>query len=252
MRLFKKIQRYPLNKFLVHSCACLILCFALCPVLLADAGTVLREGWKVQSSAKITGSPEQISATGFSTEGWYSTSAPKTVFAVLVENGVYKDPYFGMNLRSVPGVSYKVGGQFANDEVPDDSPYAVPWWYRKEFTVPASDKGKRIWLAGQPGILRGAAIDVRLDLLQVHPLDRDLQTLSLGFGIHCRAHAATVNHQPRAAIEDHPNLPQAWKLRINWHIHATGFEDRQQRNEYGWAAMLAEAHTNFRRNPQLA
>ncbi|HXJ46029.1 MAG TPA: glycoside hydrolase family 2 protein [Candidatus Dormibacteraeota bacterium] len=147
MRLFKKIQRYPLNKFLVHSCACLIFCFALCPVLLADAGTVLREGWKVQSSAKITGSPEQISATGFSTEGWYSTSAPKTVFAVLVENGVYKDPYFGMNLRSVPGVSYKVGGQFANDEVPDDSPYAVPWWYRKEFTVPASDKGKRIWLA---------------------------------------------------------------------------------------------------------
>src|SRR5256886_15943483 len=140
MRLFERLQRYPRNKFLVRSYACFILCVALCPVLLADAGTVLRDGWKVQSSAKVSASPEQISVAGFSPEGWYSTSAPKTVFAVLVENGVYKDPYFGMNLRSVPGVSYKVGGQFANDEVPDDSPYAVPWWYRKEFAVPASDK----------------------------------------------------------------------------------------------------------------
>src|SRR2546430_16626208 len=52
-----------------------------------------------------------------------------------------------MNLRSVPGVSYKVGGIFEKDEVPDASPSAVPWWYRKEFIVPASDKGKRIWLA---------------------------------------------------------------------------------------------------------
>jgi len=147
MRFFKRLQRYPLNGFLVRSCACLIFCAALCPVLLADAGTVLRDGWKVQSSAKVSGSAEQVSTVGFSTEGWYSTSAPKTVFAVLVENGVYKDPYFGMNLRSVPGVSYKVGGQFANDEVPDDSPYGVPWWYRKEFMVPASDKGKRVWLA---------------------------------------------------------------------------------------------------------
>src|SRR5580765_6241428 len=138
MRFFKRLQRYPLNGFLFRSCACLIFCAALCPVLLADAGTVLRDGWKVQSSAKVSGSAEQVSTVGFSTEGWYSTSAPKTVFAVLVENGVYKDPYFGMNLRSFPGVDYKIGGQFANEEMQPDSPYAVPWWYRKEFEVPAS------------------------------------------------------------------------------------------------------------------
>src|SRR4029077_4104199 len=83
---------------------------------------------------------------GFSTRGWYPTSTPKTVFAVLVENGVYKNPYFGMNLRSFPGVAYKIGGQFANEEMPADSPYAVPWWYRNEFDVPAADKGKQIWM----------------------------------------------------------------------------------------------------------
>jgi exo-1,4-beta-D-glucosaminidase len=147
MRLFERIRRHSIPHVILRSFACFIFCAALSPFLFADAGSVLRDGWKVQSSAKISAPPEQVSAVGFSTEGWYSTSAPKTVFAVLVENGVYKNPYFGMNLRSVPGINYKVGGQFANEEVPDDSPYAVPWWYRKEFTVPASDKGKRIWLA---------------------------------------------------------------------------------------------------------
>src|SRR5215475_5870202 len=120
---------------------------AAAPVSRADGGTLLRDGWKIQSSAKVLATAEQISTVGFRTEGWYPTIAPKTVFAVLVENGVYKDPYFGMNLRSIPGVDYKIGGQFANEEVPENSPYAVPWWYRKEFEVSAADKGKRIWLA---------------------------------------------------------------------------------------------------------
>jgi exo-1,4-beta-D-glucosaminidase len=116
-------------------------------VVRAEGAKVLRDGWKVQSSGKVSASAEQISAVGFSTEGWYPTSAPKTVFAVLVENGVYKEPYYGMNLRSFPGVDYKIGGQFANEEMQPNSPYAVPWWYRKEFEIPASEKGKRIWLA---------------------------------------------------------------------------------------------------------
>ena len=111
-----------------------------------SAQTVLRTGWRVQSSAQVPASGRQISEPGFSTRGWYPTSAPKTVFAVLVENGVYKNPYFGMNLRSVPGVAYKISGQFANEEMPPDSPYAVPWWYRNEFEVPAADKGKQMWM----------------------------------------------------------------------------------------------------------
>jgi exo-1,4-beta-D-glucosaminidase len=52
-----------------------------------------------------------------------------------------------MNLRSVPGVSYGVGSEFANQEMPENSPYAVPWWYRKEFEVPAQFSGKTVWMA---------------------------------------------------------------------------------------------------------
>src|SRR5271154_1030228 len=113
----------------------------------ADGAITLREGWTVQSSAKVSATAETISTAGFDASSWYKASAPNTVFAVLVENGVYKDPYFGMNLRAVPGVSYPVGGQFSNLEMAENSPYAVPWWYRKEFEVPAQFSGKTVWLA---------------------------------------------------------------------------------------------------------
>jgi exo-1,4-beta-D-glucosaminidase len=120
--------------------------FAVSPAR-ADGDITLREGWAVQSSTKVSAAAETISTAGFDASSWYKTSAPNTVFAVLVENGVYKDPYFGMNLRSVPGVSYAIGSEFANQEMPADSPYNVPWWYRKEFEVPAQFTGKTIWLA---------------------------------------------------------------------------------------------------------
>jgi len=119
------------------------------PASRADGDITLREGWRVQSSAKLSASAEAISTASFDASTWYKTSVPNTVFAVLVENGVYKNPYFGMNLRSVPGVSYPIGSEFANQEMPADSPYAVPWWYRKEFEVPGQFKGKTVWLAFQ-------------------------------------------------------------------------------------------------------
>ena len=116
------------------------------PVSRADGDITLREGWTVQSSAKVSAGGEVVSTAGFDSSSWYKTTAPNTVFAVLVENGVYKDPYFGMNLRSVPGVSYAIGSQFANQEMPADSPFAVPWWYRNEFQVPA-EFTRTVWLA---------------------------------------------------------------------------------------------------------
>jgi len=106
----------------------------------------LETGWTVQSSAKIADAAEKISSAGYNTSDWYKASAPETVFAVLVENGVYKDPYFGMNLRGVPGIEYPIGGQFANLDMPANSPYAVPWWYRNEFELPSSFKGENVWI----------------------------------------------------------------------------------------------------------
>lgn len=137
----KKFQMF--QRVLRSALACAAL-FTLTTALRGQ--TILGEGWKMQSSARVNATGDKVSQPGFSPQGWYSTSAPKTVFAVLVENGVYKNPYYGMNLRTFPGVEYKIGTQFANRDIPATSPYAVPWWYRREFDLPAGYSGKQIWM----------------------------------------------------------------------------------------------------------
>ncbi len=90
---------------------------------------------------------EVISTPKFQPTGWYSgLNVPTTVVAALVKHKVYPDPDYGMNLRSMPGVTYPIGGNFSNIPMQQDSPFIIPWWYRKEFTLPAGDKGKTIWL----------------------------------------------------------------------------------------------------------
>ena len=111
-----------------------------------DSKLMLRDGWAIQSSAKVTAKGEELSRQTFVPQDWYSTQAPSTVLAALVENKVYPDPFFGMNLRLIPGTNYKIGENFSNQPMPEDSPFRVPWWYRNQFRVPASYKGKTVWL----------------------------------------------------------------------------------------------------------
>jgi exo-1,4-beta-D-glucosaminidase len=106
----------------------------------------LKSGWAMQSSAEVSVTGEVISRPGFRAASWYALSAPGTVLAGLVENKVYPDPYFGKNLRSIPGTTYPIGGEFSNLPMPESSPFRPAWWFRNEFALPASLKGKRVWL----------------------------------------------------------------------------------------------------------
>lgn len=106
----------------------------------------LREGWALQSSAKVTAGGEAVSQPGFATAGWHRATVPTTVVSALVADGTYPDPYYGMNMRRIPGVAYKVGTNFSNQGMPADSPFAVPWWYRTEFTLPPDAAGRTLWL----------------------------------------------------------------------------------------------------------
>jgi len=109
-------------------------------------GIVLRDGWSLQSSCKVEKPGEVISTAKFSAAGWYSVSVPTTVVAALVKQKVYPSPDFGMNLRKLPGMDYPIGSNFSNIPMQQDSPFMVPWWYRKVFTLPESYRGKTIWL----------------------------------------------------------------------------------------------------------
>jgi exo-1,4-beta-D-glucosaminidase len=100
----------------------------------------------LQSSRKVDESGEALSKPEFQPKGWYTVTVPTTVVSALGKNKVLPDPFFGMNLRQFPGVGYPIGANFSNLPMPPDSPYLIPWWYRKTFTLPADYKRKTIWL----------------------------------------------------------------------------------------------------------
>ena len=110
----------------------------------------LREGWALQSSAKVTAMGEAIASPSFEAtlkaNDWIQAEVPTTVVAAQVKSGLLPDPFYAMNLRQYPGVSYPIGSNFSNIPMPPDSPYALSWWYRKEFTLPNGFAGKTVWL----------------------------------------------------------------------------------------------------------
>jgi exo-1,4-beta-D-glucosaminidase len=84
----------------------------------------LNTGWIVFSSQKTDAAGSTISKPGFILNNSYKTDIPKTILAALVENGVYKDPYTGLNLSKI-----------------SQEPFQYPWWYRKEFNI--NETGKK-------------------------------------------------------------------------------------------------------------
>jgi exo-1,4-beta-D-glucosaminidase len=107
----------------------------------------LRDDWRLRSSADVGADAITVSTLGYDTSKWYATSVPSTVSGTLAEAGAAGgDPFFGMNLRNLPSMSYPIGAGFGDYDLAADSAFAVPWWYRTEFTLPAGFAGERVWL----------------------------------------------------------------------------------------------------------
>jgi exo-1,4-beta-D-glucosaminidase len=144
----------PKNALMKFGLLCL--CLMFCSLLSAQQSPArrpqpesklsLRDGWTLQSSAKVQQGGDVLSTPRFRPAGWYTVTVPTTVVAAMVKQKVYPDPDFGMNLRSLPGVTYPIGMNFSNLAMQPDSPFAVSWWYRKQFVIPANFKGKSTWL----------------------------------------------------------------------------------------------------------
>ncbi len=95
-----------------------------------NGNTVLKNGWKMQSSMTVSVAGNEISTSSYKASGWYDVSLPSTIIAGLIRNKHYDfDPFYGNNLEKIAGPEF-------------DS----PWWFRKEFALPASDNGKNISL----------------------------------------------------------------------------------------------------------
>src|SRR5258707_4756012 len=124
----------------------------LVPIIIAGARedqparTYLHKNWQIQSWCEVKAAGEQISSAGFDAKGWHKTDIPATVVGALVTDKTYTDPNYGTNLKSIPGMNYSDKHLFANQDMPEDSPFRCSWWYRTEFTLPAGEGKKTRWL----------------------------------------------------------------------------------------------------------
>jgi len=112
-----------MDRMLKKIAPCLLLLSALPIALQAGTVTPIREGWKLQSACKLQAGGDAITAEGLAVDGWLKTSVPNTVLAAQAAAGAVPDPYFGSNLRQIPGTTYPIGGNFANLPMAQDSPY---------------------------------------------------------------------------------------------------------------------------------
>jgi len=124
----------------------------LLPIMVSGASealparTYLHKNWQIQSSCNVTATGEQISSAGFDANAWHKADIPATVVGVLVTDNTYPDPKYGTNLKSFPGMNYSDKNLFANQDMPEGSPFRCAWWYRAEFTPPAGGVRRTDWL----------------------------------------------------------------------------------------------------------
>jgi hypothetical protein len=111
--------------------------------------------WQLAAAPDVHAAPAEISRPGFSSTGWLNATVPGTVLTTLIDRGIYSDPDYGLNNLAIPEILNK-----------------RDYWYRTEFTLPASAAGRRfaitfnginyaaeIWLNGTPvGSIKGAFI----------------------------------------------------------------------------------------------
>jgi hypothetical protein len=63
------------------------------PVADREGHLTLREGWQLQSSARVSAPGEQCRTPAFKPSDWHQVTLPTTVVAALVKNKVLRDPY---------------------------------------------------------------------------------------------------------------------------------------------------------------
>jgi len=105
------------------------------------------EDFDLQSSSLVNDGGEVISTSEYEPDVyWFPVKVPSTVLSGLVANGVYPDPYSGLNNMYIPDASDEFNKKYDLEKfshLPNDpNPWKKPYWYRTTFSVPESDMGR--------------------------------------------------------------------------------------------------------------
>lgn len=120
---------------------------------IAENEFAIQSGWELIEASKVSVVPQIISSSSFNSSAWYNATVPGTVLSTLVDQGVYPDPYWGLNNLSIP-----------------DTLCRQKWWYRTQFKIGKSQLSKtcrltfnginyeaQVWLNGHKlGDIKGA------------------------------------------------------------------------------------------------
>lgn len=99
------------------------------PVPIANQVFSLNNGWELADGESVMANSQSVHAENYNTAKWYNATVPGTVLTTLVNQGVYSDPYIGLNNMAIP-----------------DTLCRKDWWYRLAFETPKSNAGKLAWL----------------------------------------------------------------------------------------------------------
>ncbi len=131
--------------------AILLLAGTIAKAQTAFVKQVQLKSFTLQSSAVVREDGMAISSPQYQPDNyWFPVQVPSTVLTGLVANHVYADPYIGMNNMLIPDASDSFNHQYHLEQysfLPNEpNPWKKPYWYRTNFDVPATDKGKHIQL----------------------------------------------------------------------------------------------------------
>jgi hypothetical protein len=90
---------------------------------------VITDGWEMTDNKTVIESRKSVFDSHLNTETWYNATVPGTVLTTLVNQGVFPNPFYGLNNLAIP-----------------DSLSRMDWWYRCKFTLPKEAEGQRIRL----------------------------------------------------------------------------------------------------------
>jgi hypothetical protein len=85
--------------------------------------------WRLQRDSLVKADGAAISRPGFRETGWIPATVPATVLSSYLNIGALPDPNYGSNQLMI-----------------SDSFFYADFWYRTEFTAPATLAGRSVWL----------------------------------------------------------------------------------------------------------
>ncbi len=128
-------------------------------------GTLLKDGWTLQSALFAKSPAERIASANSVGENWLPAVVPGTVLTSYRRNGSIPDPWYGNQIAEISD------GFFTRND----------FWYRNCFVIAPDCKSRRLWLVFQGinwkadvyfngeklGIIEGAFIRSRFDITDI-------------------------------------------------------------------------------------